>query len=71
MVTSVREAAECMLGEEWPETRGKADIEARETLLAALEGHASIDDARSAFERAAKSAGILMENAIKRPTKPR
>ncbi len=62
MVTSAREAAECLLSEDWPALRGEAARNARETLLAALEGNASGDEARAAFERAAQAAGIIRAN---------
>lgn len=62
IVTSVREAAECILSDEWPRRHGKADTAARKALLGAMEGKVSAEDARAAFEQAAKDAGILMEN---------
>lgn len=62
MVTSAQEAAECLLSEDWPAKGSKARFGAQATLLAALEGSASADDARAAFERAAKAAGILRVN---------
>ncbi|SFZ80801.1 Protein of unknown function [Devosia enhydra] len=63
-VTSVREAAECLLSIDWPKvgrnsTVAKKVLKAAQVLLAAQEGRATEVEAREAFEAAAKAAGIL------------
>ena len=59
-VQTVEDAAEIMLND-WPEEWKKAASRraAMKAALAALEGEAKPDQAREAFERAAKEAKIL------------
>ena len=65
-VTSVREAAECLLGE-WPK-KGRGDHYRRAVRAChdALEGAATAESARHAFIRAALEAGILVRTAERR-----
>lgn len=62
LVSSAREAAECMLDASWPDKHSSADRCAREVLLEALAGRASGEETRAAFEAAAKVAGVWVEN---------
>lgn len=58
-VSHVLEAAEVLL-KEFPKGKGRqACLTARIACLAALEGTGDIETARSAFEAAAREAGIL------------
>ena len=65
-VTSVREAAECLVGE-WP-TQGRGDHYRRAVRAChdALKGEATALSARNAFIRAALAAGILVRTAERR-----
>jgi Protein of unknown function (DUF982) len=65
-VTSVRQAAECLLGD-WP-TQGRGDHyrRAMRACHAALEGTATALSVRDAFIRAALEAGILVRTAERR-----
>lgn len=56
-VSSTEDAARCLL-ELWPRDSGKAFIAAQRACLAALEGKATADKARSAFIKAAGEANI-------------
>jgi Protein of unknown function (DUF982) len=62
-VTSVREAAECLVGE-WP-TAGRGDHYRRAVRAchAALEGTATAESVQRAFIRAAIEVGILVRSA--------
>ena len=59
-ITSVRDAAEMLLGHWPPEGRGMAYRAARRYCLDALEGNATAPSARNAFIRAAQEADILV-----------
>jgi uncharacterized protein DUF982 len=62
-VTSVREAAECLV-EGWPtQGRGAHYRRAVQTCHAALEGTTTAASVRNAFIRAALEAGILVRTA--------
>jgi hypothetical protein len=65
-VTSVREAAECLVGE-WP-TQGRGDHYRRAVRAChdALEGTAAAASVRQAFIRAALEAAILVRTAERR-----
>ncbi len=52
-------AAEALL-HEWPEKRGPKYIAAKEACLLAWRREGSVEDARRAFEDAAREAGILL-----------
>ena len=59
-VTSVREAAECLLDAGWPKgRRGKAHKAAVGACHAALGGRLDAEAARAAFILAAQEAGIV------------
>jgi hypothetical protein len=59
-ITSVDRAAEFML-EEWPsDVNGHAFSIAKSTLLDALEGKASADEARAAFVKALRKSNIYI-----------
>lgn len=64
IVTTPIEAAEKMLGKEWPVAAGKTQRAARAAVLRAMENALDATlaaKARAAFEAAAEDAGILME----------
>jgi hypothetical protein len=65
-VTSLREAAECLVGE-WP-TQGRGDHYRRAVRAchATLEGTATALSVRHAFIRAAIEAGVLVRTAERR-----
>lgn len=63
VVSSTREAAECLLYG-WPAVGlNRKHLEARRACLAVLEGQKKALTARRAFAAAAKEAGILIEHA--------
>jgi Protein of unknown function (DUF982) len=65
-VTSVREAAECLLGE-WPtQRRGDHYRRAVRACHDALKGEATASVAQRAFVRAALEAGILVRTVERR-----
>lgn len=57
-IASAEEAADLLLDTEWP-IRGPDHRDASETCIKVLEGTRSTGDARNAFVRAAREAGIL------------
>ena len=65
-VTSVEDAAACLL-QRWPRgPGGPAYQAATRACLAALEGDRAIDDARQAFVDAAEEAGIFLHEGYRR-----
>lgn len=61
VVSSTREAAECLLYR-WPtNAAGNKHLAARRTCLAVMEGQKTALAARRAFAAAAKEAGILID----------
>jgi hypothetical protein len=65
-VTSVREAAEVLLDDNWPTEAGRRHLAARKACLAVLQGLKEAREARKAFEDAAWEADILRD-APERP----
>lgn len=61
VVTSTREAAECLMTR-WPEAGGPAQAAARRACLEVLEGNAPPEVARQAFIDAAEEAGIFVRS---------
>lgn len=59
VVTSTREAAECLMTR-WPEPGGPAHAAARRACLEVLEGNAHPEVARQAFIDAAVEVGIYV-----------
>ena len=59
-VVSADEAARLLLDVDWPE-RGPGHRDASETCIKVIEGTRSAADARTAFLRAARESGILVE----------
>jgi len=61
-VTSVREAAEFLIGNDWPKHgRGEAYITAMQVCYSALVTTGDVEAARTAFIEAAKVAGIFVQ----------
>jgi Protein of unknown function (DUF982) len=63
-VASVREASKCLMSDRWPETESIVFESALLTMIATIEGRESADNARFAFIRAARKAGILVERSL-------
>lgn len=59
-VASTEDAAQLLQGVDWPE-RGPDHRDASETCIKVMEGTRSVSDARTAFLRAARESGILVE----------
>jgi Protein of unknown function (DUF982) len=64
VVSSSREAAECLMSERWPSHTGEAIEVAILTLIAVSEGRKDAAQARQAFAEAAREAGILVERKL-------
>ena len=60
LVRSLREAADCMMSNDWPLPRTPSVERAMRVFIAAAEGRRSAADARSAFSAAAGEDGILI-----------
>lgn len=60
VVASAADAAQLLLDVDWPR-RGPGHRDASETCIKVMEGTRSAVDARTAFVRAAREAGILVE----------
>jgi hypothetical protein len=60
VVSSVEEAAECLLSDKWPK-KGAAHRAAREALLKVMSGSEPASFGREAFRAAAVEAGIYLE----------
>jgi hypothetical protein len=58
-VDSLELAAEILMSDDWP-LHDRTCERAAEMLIHALRGEATVDQARAAFENAAKAAGILV-----------
>ncbi|MFU0506079.1 DUF982 domain-containing protein [Pseudaminobacter sp. NGMCC 1.201702] len=59
-VTSLRDACDILI--DWPHARrGPFYQSAREVVEAAMEGHATVQEARTAFAALASHAGVLVE----------
>ena len=63
-VSSLREAADCLMNPDWPERGSDAFHTAFVALIAASDGLVDADKARLAFAEAAKEAGILVEEKL-------
>ena len=59
-VASAGDAARLLLDVDWPK-RGPGHRDASETCIKVMEGTRSATDARTAFVRAARESGILVE----------
>jgi hypothetical protein len=64
LVGSVREAAGCLLSGFWPDRGSEAFDRGLWCLTAALQGRCDSDQARLAFEEAAKAAGIFVKREL-------
>jgi hypothetical protein len=67
IVSSLREAAECMMSGKWPDISGAAFERALRTFVDATEGRESAEQARADFVQAVRESGILAERDDLRP----
>ncbi|HEV2897292.1 MAG TPA: DUF982 domain-containing protein [Pseudaminobacter sp.] len=58
-VNSLEQAAQILMSDDWP-LHDRTCERAAEMLIKALLGDADVDEARLAFEAAAKEAGVLV-----------
>jgi len=61
VVTSTKQAAECLLNYRWPKGTGKKHRSAQQACLDVLSGVKDARTARKAFEAAARESDVLVD----------